>query len=91
MTAARYRHRPVEVDAIRWDGTIGCAEALMQWSSGTVAAQPSGSLSIQTLNGTVHAAVGEWVVRGLTGECYPCADGLFQALYEPAPRPAAVA
>ena len=37
---------------------------------------------MRTLNGSVTASVGEWIVRGVAGELYPCRNDIFRATYE---------
>lgn len=39
---------------------------------------------IETLNGIVKAGPGEWLITGVEGEQYPCADKIFREIYEPA-------
>jgi hypothetical protein len=39
---------------------------------------------IKTLEGTMEASPGDWIIRGLRGECYPCKPDIFAATYEPA-------
>lgn len=41
-------------------------------------------LAIHTLNGTMNAKEGEWIIRGVNGELYPCADDIFRKTYESA-------
>lgn len=40
-------------------------------------------LSIDTLEGTMRADVGDWIIRGVQGEFYPCKPDIFLATYEP--------
>jgi hypothetical protein len=42
-----------------------------------------GSVAIETLEGTMTANVGDWIIRGVKGELYPCRDDIFAATYEP--------
>jgi hypothetical protein len=39
-------------------------------------------MDIQTLEGTMHAQVGDWIITGLRGEQYPCKPDIFAASYE---------
>lgn len=39
---------------------------------------------IKTLEGTMHADVGDWIIKGVKGEIYPCKPDIFEATYEPA-------
>jgi hypothetical protein len=41
-------------------------------------------ISIRTLEGTHAAQPGDWIIRGVKGEFYPCKPDIFDATYEPA-------
>ena len=41
-------------------------------------------MAIQTLEGTMRAQFGDWIIRGIKGEIYPCKPDIFEATYEPA-------
>lgn len=96
----KYRKKPVEIDAMQWDGTADGATPIIDWiiSSGETAtytcsspdrcAENDGdtphSISIRTLEGTMRAGLGDWVIRGVKGEFYPCKPDIFAATYEKA-------
>ena len=40
-------------------------------------------MRIKTLEGTMVASKGDWVIRGVKGEFYPCKPEIFEATYEP--------
>lgn len=42
------------------------------------------TISIETLEGTMRADVGDWVICGVKGELYPCKPDIFEQTYEPA-------
>jgi len=42
------------------------------------------TLRIQTLEGEMTASLGDWIIRGVKGEFYPCKPDIFAATYEPA-------
>jgi hypothetical protein len=42
------------------------------------------ALDIPTLEGTMRAEQGDWIIRGVHGEFYPCKPDIFAATYEPA-------
>lgn len=42
-----------------------------------------GHLTIATLEGVMRAEVGDWIIRGVKGELYPCKPDIFAATYEP--------
>ena len=47
----------------------------------------TGELLIATLEGVMRASIGDWIIRGVAGEFYPCKDSIFSATYEPADEP----
>lgn len=40
-------------------------------------------MDIETLEGTHHASVGDWIITGVHGEQYPCKPDIFEKTYEP--------
>ena len=41
-----------------------------------------GGLEIPTLEGTMRADVGDWIIKGVAGEFYPCKPAVFEATYQ---------
>jgi len=82
-----YRKRPIEIKAIQWDGTAETTDAIMAWNSkiglrtSTVHLFPA-HLVIPTLEGEMIANVGDYIIRGIQGEFYPCKSDIFDASYE---------
>jgi hypothetical protein len=90
-----HRKKPVEVEARQWDGTAAGAAPIIDWvlSSGGTANYDCASdgcrgededhvIFIQTLEGRMATSPGDWVIRGVEGEFYPCKDSVFQATYD---------
>jgi hypothetical protein len=104
-TPARYRMLPVVIEAMRYETTIRCIDAIQGWAGmeprgdGTWRLridqpQQFGPLVVHTLEGDVTAQPGDWIIRGVRGEFYPCKPDIFALTYEPAPavaRPVAEA
>lgn len=40
-------------------------------------------LKIETLEGTMNASLGDWIIKGVNGEFYPCKPEIFEKTYEP--------
>jgi len=55
--------------------------ALSEWCGGS---ENAGLISIPTLEGVMTASPGDWIIRGVKGEFYPCKPDIFEATYEPA-------
>lgn len=92
----QFRKKPVTISAIQWTGknlreviafTDGppdtrTAHAGMAWDAYADLVERDG-LKIFTLEGKMHASVGDWIIRGVKGEMYPCKDEIFRLTYEP--------
>lgn len=78
----KFRKKPVVIEAIQFDGTNEFT--LGKWMGlGVVQKSSDGSLPIETLEGTLSAAPGDWIIKGVQGEFYPCKPDIFAATYEP--------
>ena len=82
-----WRKRPVEIEAMEFAGSPRVATKIIEWAlaSGGMIRYHSGPrecLSINTLEGTMTADVGDWIIRGVQGEFYPCKPDIFLATYE---------
>jgi hypothetical protein len=91
---AKFRKKPVIVEARRWDGTAEAAGPLIDWiltgdhcaryhdaNDGVPGARTE--IAIDTLEGTITASPGDWIIRGAQGEFYPIKDSIFRETYEP--------
>lgn len=86
-----FRKKPVEIEARQMPAngyTVPDGEAQMgalaDWCGGEVApdAVDGSCIFIETLEGTMKARPGDWIIRGVAGEFYPCAPEIFAATYE---------
>lgn len=80
----RYRKKPVVIEAVQWTGVNGAeVAAFCAGVAGIHAADGSMvQLQIRTLEGVMTASVGDWIIRGVKGEFYPCKPDIFAATYE---------
>lgn len=80
----KFRKKPAVIEAIQWDGKIGTFWNIAELSTDReVSSIDGGLLSIKTLEGTMVANIGDWVIKGVKGEIYPCRDDIFEMTYEP--------
>jgi hypothetical protein len=83
----RFRKKPVVIDAVRLSEFN--LEAVEAWCRGAIKGtqlpRENQIIHIQTLEGEMTANVGDWVIRGIKGEFYPCKPDIFAATYEPLP------
>ena len=83
----KYRKRPVIIEAIRFSDTKeGIAEALRfarPTPVGILGDERHGwALCIHTLEGDMRCESGDWLIRGVAGELYPCKPNIFEVTYE---------
>ena len=78
----KYRKKPVVIDAIKFDGTQDSIVKIMGMSNQRSMRFENNSIFIDTLEGKMQANVGDWVIKGVKGECYPCKPDIFEATYE---------
>lgn len=90
---AKYRKKPVVIDAFRlgsknigdfksWVSSFG--DDFKEWFD-FIGQLPYGEyLKVKTLEGTSYnVEPGEWIIRGIKGEYYPCKSDIFEMTYEP--------
>ena len=79
---SKYRKKPVEIEAVKFDGTDESVEWLLpQLKSGEIG-RACNKLYIKTLEGVMEAKVGDYVIKGVNGEFYPCKPDIFEKTYE---------
>lgn len=77
----KFRKRPVVIDAIQWNGK-NVAEVSAFLAGSTARFDDSGGLKIPTREGEMLASIGDWIIRGIKSEIYPCKPEIFEATYE---------
>jgi hypothetical protein len=80
---AKFRKKPVVIESIQWTGDN--AEEINDFMGGTLQFHPIHDCSplIHTLEGDHLASRGDWIIRGVAGEFYPCKDHIFRETYDP--------
>ena len=94
--AKQFTKKPVTVSAIKWTGDnlayvifftdgrmplMGNDHAGMKWEEYEDLVERDG-LKIFTLEGKMNADVGDWIIRGVKGELYPCKPDIFELTYK---------
>jgi len=84
----RYRKKPVEIEAIQLTRDSFRAAVrfvpIDQFSAASEDDEGHVYVDIRTLEGVMRANEGDWIIRGVKGEHYPCKPDIFAATYEPA-------
>ena len=93
----KYRKKPVVIEAFQYDGDLKGTDGKYYVPDWAVKAFESGvmhygqpdrneqapyELFINTLEGTHHVSVDDYIIQGVNGELYPCKPDIFEKTYE---------
>ena len=87
---AKYRKKPVVIEAIQYTGKND--NELHVWSNGVIITSPvcepneenptGNYIQVNTLEGVMVGIVGDYIIKGIQGEFYPCKPDIFEQTYE---------
>ncbi len=82
----QFRKKPVVIEAMQFVGGPDSAATVQAWMGNEAGRHiydiDMDCLVIHTLEGKMDARVGDWIIRGVKGELYPCKPDIFDATYE---------
>ena len=78
---AKYRKKPIIIEAVQWTGSN--LEELRDFVPEEFRYNKiSAPMGIRPLEGVMTISVGDWIIKGIQGEFYPCKPDIFEATYE---------
>ena len=84
----KYRKKPVVIEAMQLPAIDDePSPELIDWLHAADREWESdrdGGIAITALEGVMRADPGDWIIKGVQGEMYPCKPDIFEATYEPA-------
>jgi hypothetical protein len=80
----KFRKKPVVIEAVQYQRGEWSYEMqqLLAGASTSHFYREDDTLEIHTLEGVMTVSPGDWVIKGVKGECYPCKPDIFEATYE---------
>lgn len=87
----KYRKKPVIIEAVQWNGLNfdECMNFMQEHLGSKIAYEDaeerslkSKTISIRTLEGVMTASKGDYIIKGVNGEFYPCKPDIFEKTYE---------
>ena len=82
-----FRKKPVVIEARQFNNNNEPyqIDALVQWMRGFPGCyyHDHTSIFIETLEGVIRADLGDWIIKGVKNEFYPCKPDIFALTYEP--------
>lgn len=77
----KYRKKPVIIEAVQWNGDN--FDELVKFTNGRwLDYDNKNGLFVWTLEGRMHASVGDFLIKGVSGEFYACKPDIFHQTYE---------
>jgi hypothetical protein len=77
----KYRKKPVIIEAFKFR-VDHCPDWFMDKVSDLTVITHEKYCHIQTLEGSMMAVEGDYIIKGIKGELYPCKPDIFEASYE---------
>lgn len=82
--------KPVTIDCFKYDGDLMNSNGqyyVPEWAveaekNGIIFFKDQGEMYIKTLEGDHHASVGDYIIKGVNGELYPCKPDIFAKTYD---------
>jgi hypothetical protein len=79
----RFVKKPVVVDAIQLEFTTKSQNEVILFTDAQAKKGKDGGVIIPTLEGAMVANTGDWIIKGIHGEFYPCKPDIFEKSYDP--------
>jgi hypothetical protein len=80
----KYVKKPIEIEAIQFLDTVERIKEIHDFMGEdfSIAYSENPVLKIPTLEGVMTASVGDYIIKGVHGEFYPCKPDIFEETYE---------
>ena len=77
----KFRKKPLIVEAIQYTGNNGTK--ILHFINPNLPKDATAfGGTIETLEGIMQVKIGDWIIRGIKGEIYPCKPDIFEKTYE---------
>lgn len=86
---AKYRKKPVVIEAVQWNGEPNLWSdreknklIIDEYEEGNILIKSNEELKVITKEGTMTANKGDYIIKGVQGEVYPCKPDIFEETYD---------
>lgn len=76
----KFRKKPVVIEAVKWNGNNH--KEVIDFAENKIWFDALGNMWIATLEGDMVAKKGDYIIKGVQGEYYPCKPDIFAETYE---------
>lgn len=81
LNIRKLRKKPVVIEGVQFIDNPDQGRDIARWCAGQYD-EENHQVLVNTIEGTMAAGIGWWVLKGVEGEFYPCKDSVLQATYE---------
>jgi len=83
----KYRKKPIIIEAIQFFPTMkSCPDCIYKYEKERIVHEGIPSIyygwRIDTLEGAMEVSPGDWIIKGIKGEFYPCKPDIFEKTYD---------
>ena len=78
----KYRKKPVVIEAIQYYGDNYNEILNFTGNKSLLSLKQSNEIIISTLEGNMIVSIGDYIIKGIKGEFYPCKPDIFEQTYE---------
>ena len=82
MEIKKYKKKPVVIEAMKLEYNVNSIDAVCEWIGESATKWRDGNVIIKTLEGDMMASSGDYIIKGIGGEFYPCKPDIFDKTYE---------
>lgn len=75
----KYTKKPITIDAVRMD--VDNMDEILAFVGNAFGFDDNGIPIIRTLEGPMYVSYGDYIIKGVQGEFYPCKSDIFKATY----------
>lgn len=76
----KYRKKPVVIEAVQFTGNN--VDEILEFAKDSFNNPSTSEIVIPTLEGNMIASIGDYIIKGINGEFYPCKPDIFDKTYE---------
>ena len=80
LVMKRYVKKPIVVEAVQYNGNN--VQEILNFCGGAVVVRMLSEITIKTLEGPLHVSEGDFIIKGVEGEFYPCKPDIFEKTYD---------
>lgn len=81
----KFMKKPVVIDAVQYTGSFESQDEIADFMDSNIEVMGDDEdvdILIPTLEGEMRASTGDWIIKGVKGEFYPCKPDIFEMTYE---------